>query len=199
MVRPTRIGWTFGKGQSENRKHGMPDGTRVTKASEVVAGYHSHFSGFHCGRSRDWGLIVPHHPSAGLVSGWSPNPVAPDGRERRAGRSQSGGVGAIRPAGRGDMAPERAGTERPERRVETLAPTERFMRGRGTARVRTPVWPARSLAVACRAGCARCAARATPPSPRGKKEEPPRSGRNNPGTEGQTAGPLPFAEVPLVE
>jgi hypothetical protein len=43
-----------------------------------------------------------------------------------------GGVGANRPVGRGDMAPDRAGTERPERRVETLAPTERSMRGRGT-------------------------------------------------------------------
>ena len=38
----------------------------------------------------------------------------------------------------GAMAPERAGTERPDRRVETLAPTERLVRGRGTARVRTP-------------------------------------------------------------
>ncbi len=50
----------------------------------------------------------------------------------------------------GKSQPERAGPERPERRVETLAPTERLMRGRGTARVRPPLWPARSHAQAGR-------------------------------------------------
>ena len=42
----------------------------------------------------------------------------------------------MRPAGRGEMAPERAGTERAHRGGVSLAPTERFcfMRGRGTAR-----------------------------------------------------------------
>jgi hypothetical protein len=39
----------------------------------------------------------------------------------------------------GAMSPKRAGPERPDRRVETLAPTELLMRGRGTARLRTPV------------------------------------------------------------
>ena len=43
------------------------------------------------------------------------------------------------PRATGAIAPKRAATERPDRRVETLAPTERLMRGRGTARVRTPV------------------------------------------------------------
>ena len=42
------------------------------------------------------------------------------------------------PRADGAITLERAGTERPDRRVETLAPTGRPMRGRGTARVRTP-------------------------------------------------------------
>jgi len=68
------------------------------------------------------------------------------------------------------MAPERAGTERPDRRVETLAPTGRLVRGRGTARVRTPV-------CACSVACAgrselrpRRPQQATAHSPRGKKK-----------------------------
>jgi hypothetical protein len=39
----------------------------------------------------------------------------------------------------GAISPKRAGPERSDRRVETLAPTELLMRGRGTARLRTPV------------------------------------------------------------
>ena len=66
------------------------------------------------------------------------------------------------PSGRRPMAPERAGPERPERRVETLAPTERLLRGRGTARVRPPIWPARSHAQAGR----RAALDAPPERPR---------------------------------
>jgi hypothetical protein len=46
----------------------------------------------------------------------------------------------------GAMAPKRAGTERPDRRVETLAATERLMRGRGTARIRAATGTARSHA-----------------------------------------------------
>ena len=42
------------------------------------------------------------------------------------------------PRATGAIAPKRAGPERPDRRVETLAPTERLMRRRGTARVRAP-------------------------------------------------------------
>jgi hypothetical protein len=73
------------------------------------------------------------------------------------------------PRARRAMAPERAGPEWPDRRVETLAPTECLMRGRGTARVRTPGC---ACSVACGGGsegCARCAARATAHSPRGKE------------------------------
>ena len=42
----------------------------------------------------------------------------------------------MRPAGRGEISPERAGTERPERRVETLALPERSgdREQRGSAR-----------------------------------------------------------------
>jgi hypothetical protein len=54
------------------------------------------------------------------------------------------------PSGRRPMVPERAGPERPERRVETPAPTERFVRGRGTARLRPLIWPTRSHALAGR-------------------------------------------------
>ncbi len=84
------------------------------------------------------------------------------------------------PRADGGMTAERAGTERPDRWVETLAPTERLMRGRGTARVRTPGC---ACSVARRdgsEGCARCAARATAPSPRGKRK-PPRSGMKGAG------------------
>jgi hypothetical protein len=51
---------------------------------------------------------------------------------------ERGVVGRSAPRARRAMAPKRAGTERPDRRVETLDPTERLIRGRGTARVRMP-------------------------------------------------------------
>ena len=40
------------------------------------------------------------------------------------------------PRAEGAISPKRAGTERPDQRVETLDPTERLFRGTGTARVR---------------------------------------------------------------
>ena len=70
----------------------------------------------------------------------------------------------------GAIPPEGAGTERPDRRVETLTPTERFIRGRGTARLRTPVCASSVARGGGSKGCARCAARATAPSPWGKKK-----------------------------
>jgi hypothetical protein len=56
-------------------------------------------------------------------------------------RTMANGRVVVKSAPRADraMTPERAGPERPGRRVETLAPTERLMRGRGTARVRPSV------------------------------------------------------------
>ena len=88
-----------------------------------------------------------------------------------AGLPSRGRVGANRPGGRGDMAPERAGTERPERRVETLAPTERFYAREGNSE-----GPHADLASSVARGGgsegrARCAARATPPSARGAKQK----------------------------
>ena len=62
------------------------------------------------------------------------------------------------PSGRRPMAPERAGPERPERRVETSALSE----AKGTARLRPPIWPARSHAQAGR----RAALDAPPERPR---------------------------------
>ena len=78
----------------------------------------------------------------------------------------SGGAGAKSPSGRSPMAPERAGPERPEQRVETPALSE----AKGTARLRPPLWPARSHAQA-----GRRAALDAPPerhgrSPRGKRK-----------------------------
>ena len=81
------------------------------------------------------------------------------------------------PRARGAMAPERAGPERPDRRVETLDPTESLSRVRGTARVRTPVCACSVARVGASEGCARCAARATARSPR-DKEKASRSERN---------------------
>jgi hypothetical protein len=74
------------------------------------------------------------------------------------------------PRADGAITPERAGTERPDRRVETLAPTGRLMRGRGTARVRTPVCASSVARAGGSEGCARCAARATSLRARGAKE-----------------------------
>jgi hypothetical protein len=50
----------------------------------------------------------------------------------------NGGGGPSAPRATGAIAPERAGPERPDRRVETLAPTKGLLRGRGIARIRTP-------------------------------------------------------------
>jgi hypothetical protein len=69
------------------------------------------------------------------------------------------------------IAPERAGPERPDRRVETLAPTEGLVRGRGAARVRTLVCASSVARAGGSEGWARRPARATAPGPRGKKEE----------------------------
>jgi hypothetical protein len=107
------------------------------------------------------------------------------------------------------MAPERAGTERPDRRVETLDPTERLMRGRGTARVRMPVCACSVAREGGSEGWARRPARATARSPWGK-EQPhavkteglaahPR-GKEEPGTERhkqptRSAGGLPPPDV----
>ena len=86
-------------------------------------------------------------------------------RGRVAGRSAPRATGAI--------TPERAGPERPDRRVETLAPTERLMRRRGTARVRTTGCACSVAREGGSEGCARCAARATAQSPRGKTKPSP--------------------------
>jgi len=54
------------------------------------------------------------------------------------GRWLGGGEGNP-PLGRpATFTPQRAGTGQPDQRVETLAPSERLLRARGTARVRTP-------------------------------------------------------------
>ena len=84
-------------------------------------------------------------------------PLAPltEDHGKREGRVRS----ALR--AEGAMAPKRAGTERPDRRVETLAPTACLCRGRGTARVRTPVCACSAARAGGSEGCARCAARAT--------------------------------------
>ena len=74
------------------------------------------------------------------------------------------------PRATGAIAPKRAGTARPDRRVETLSPTERLMRGRGTARVRTPGCACSVAREGGSEGCARCAARATARGPRGKEQ-----------------------------
>jgi hypothetical protein len=107
------------------------------------------------------------------------------------------------------MAPKREGTERPDRQVETLAPTERLVRGRGAARVRMPVCACSVAREGGSEGCARCAARATARSPRGKKKPHavkteglaahPR-GKEEPGTERhkqptRSAGGLPPPDV----
>ncbi len=95
-------------------------------------------------------------------------------------RSIANGRVAVKSAPRADaaIAPERAGPERPDRRVETLDPTERFVRGRGTARVRTSGSACSVAREGGSEGCARCAARATAQSPRGKRR-PPRSGKDS--------------------
>src|SRR5664279_6531950 len=80
----------------------------------------------------------------------------------------SGGGWPRPPSGRRPMAPERAGPEQPDRRVETPALSE----AKGTARLRPPLWPARSHAQAR----PRAALDAPPErhgrSPRGKTRRP---------------------------
>jgi len=71
---------------------------------------------------------------------------------------ERGVVGRSAPRAIGAMAPKRVGTERPDRRVETLAPTERLLRGRGTARIRTPGCACSVAREGGSAGCARGAA-----------------------------------------
>lgn len=88
------------------------------------------------------------------------------------------------PRASGAMAPERAGTERPDRRVETLDPTERLLRGRETARVRTPGCACSVARAGGSEGWARRPARATAPGPRGKKEAS-RSERQETGVRGK--------------
>ena len=89
------------------------------------------------------------------------------------------------------MTPERAGSERPGRRVETLAPTERLMRGRGTARVRPSVCACSVARGGGSEGWARSPARATAPGPRGKTKAS-RSERSE-------AGPEPAGEEKVTE
>ena len=108
----------------------------------------------------------PPHPSARDTQA---GPKSPRVRAFRACRPRAGVVVRSDPWARGAMAPKRAGTERPDRRVETLAEPKR-QRRRGTARLRTP---GRACSVAREGGsegCARCAARATAHSPRGKRK-----------------------------
>jgi hypothetical protein len=87
-------------------------------------------------------------------------------------RSFANGRVVVKSAPRATRAivPKRAGTEPPDRRAETLTPTERFMRGRGTARVRTSGCACSVAREGGSEGCARCAARATAHSPWGKKD-----------------------------
>ena len=103
------------------------------------------------------------------------SPQALGRRRRWPGLSQSGGAGAMRPAGRGDMAPERAGTERPDRWVETLALPKRSggREQRGSAR-RSGLL-GRSLRRVARAALD---ARPERPlrAPAGQERKPPRSG-----------------------
>ena len=107
------------------------------------------------------------HPSARDTEA---GPRSPRVRTFRAFRSRAGVGVKSAPRARRAMAPERAGPERPDRRVETLAPTERLMRGRGTARVRTPGC---ACSVARKGGSElrpRRPQRATAHSPRGNKK-----------------------------
>ena len=117
------------------RRAGAPDGWgRVRKRRRI------HFAQARGGRrvelagGREAGQRTPRHQTAGT------EPPETRGREGD-GRLRSGREGNS-PLGRtATFTPKRAGTGRPDRRVETLDPSERRWRARGTARIRTPVRP----------------------------------------------------------
>jgi hypothetical protein len=93
--------------------------------------------------------------------------------QQRLGERGCGGKPA--PRATGAIAPECAGPKRPDRRVETLAPTQGLLRGRGTARVRTLVCASLVARGGGSEGWARGPARATAPGSRGKREKLSRS------------------------
>ena len=134
------------------------------------------------GLRRDWPPAAPADrmpPSRDAVgSANEARALARASRTCRWTRNQGVGVKSA-PRAIGAIPAERAGTERPDWRVETLAEHERTARGRGTARVRTPGCASSVARGGVSEGCARCAARATAPNPRGKKGAKPPPARRN--------------------
>jgi hypothetical protein len=127
------------------------------------------------------------HPPGGLntpltESVWAdPHGHAPALASRlRQVRGAREGGGEIRPAGGRSHGAGACGHRAARPVGGNAGPTERLMRGRGTARVRTPGCACSVARNGGSEGCARRAARATAHSPRGQRK-PPRSGMKGAG------------------